>query len=37
MWPDFGAADLADAVREFQQRERRFGRVPAAEEARRAG
>jgi undecaprenyl diphosphate synthase len=29
MWPDFGAADLADAVREFQARERRFGRVPA--------
>ena len=28
MWPDFGAADLADAVREFQGRERRFGRVP---------
>jgi undecaprenyl diphosphate synthase len=27
MWPDFGAADLADAVREFQGRERRFGRV----------
>jgi undecaprenyl diphosphate synthase len=37
MWPDFGAADLAEAVREFNQRERRFGRVPAAEEARRAG
>ncbi|HJX27866.1 MAG TPA: di-trans,poly-cis-decaprenylcistransferase [Thermoanaerobaculia bacterium] len=29
MWPDFGAADLADAVREFRARERRFGRVPA--------
>ena len=28
MWPDFGAADLAEAVREFQGRERRFGRVP---------
>ncbi|HYU34621.1 MAG TPA: di-trans,poly-cis-decaprenylcistransferase [Thermoanaerobaculia bacterium] len=27
MWPDFGAADLAGAVREFQGRERRFGRV----------
>jgi undecaprenyl diphosphate synthase len=37
MWPDFGEADLAEAVREFQGRERRFGRVPAAEEARRAG
>jgi undecaprenyl diphosphate synthase len=27
MWPDFGAADLAEAVREFRSRERRFGRV----------
>jgi undecaprenyl diphosphate synthase len=25
MWPDFGAADLAAAVREFQARERRYG------------
>ena len=25
MWPDFGAADLAAAVDEFQHRERRFG------------
>jgi undecaprenyl diphosphate synthase len=33
MWPDFTAADLADAVREFQRRERRFGTVPGAEEA----
>jgi undecaprenyl diphosphate synthase len=31
MWPDFAAADLAEAVREFQRRERRFGTVPAAE------
>jgi undecaprenyl diphosphate synthase len=30
MWPDFGAADLAEALREFRSRERRFGRVPAA-------
>ena len=30
MWPDFGAADLADALREFHARERRFGRVTAA-------
>jgi undecaprenyl diphosphate synthase len=30
MWPDFDAADLASAVREFQGRERRFGAVPAA-------
>lgn len=25
MWPDFRAADLADAIREYQTRERRFG------------
>jgi undecaprenyl diphosphate synthase len=37
MWPEFGAADLAEAVREFEARERRFGRVPVMEEARRAG
>jgi undecaprenyl diphosphate synthase len=29
MWPDFGRDDLAEAVREFERRERRFGRVPA--------
>jgi undecaprenyl diphosphate synthase len=28
MWPDFGAAELARAVREFHGRERRFGAVP---------
>ncbi len=28
MWPDFGSADLETAVREFQQRERRFGALP---------
>ena len=28
MWPDFGGADLAEAVREFHRRERRFGTVP---------
>ncbi|HEV2856258.1 MAG TPA: di-trans,poly-cis-decaprenylcistransferase [Thermoanaerobaculia bacterium] len=28
MWPDFGGADLAEAVREFNRRERRFGTVP---------
>ncbi|HXK02213.1 MAG TPA: di-trans,poly-cis-decaprenylcistransferase [Verrucomicrobiae bacterium] len=28
MWPDFGAADLAAAVKEFRGRERRFGAVP---------
>jgi undecaprenyl diphosphate synthase len=31
MWPDFGAADLEEAVLEFRRRERRFGAVaPAA-------
>jgi undecaprenyl pyrophosphate synthase len=30
MWPDFGADDLAAALREFQSRERRFGRIPEA-------
>ena len=34
MWPDFSGADLADAVREFQRRERRFGTVPVAEKQR---
>ena len=28
MWPDFGVAHLAEAVREFRGRERRFGAVP---------
>jgi len=28
MWPDFDAADLDAAVREFRGRERRFGGVP---------
>ena len=28
MWPDFEAADLEAAVREFRSRDRRFGRVP---------
>lgn len=31
MWPEFGAADLAAAVREFHMRERRYGRVPQAQ------
>ena len=30
MWPDFGAAELATAVAEFQARERRFGGLPEA-------
>jgi len=29
MWPDFTAADLEVAVREFHYRERRFGALPA--------
>ena len=30
MWPDFTGADLAEAVREFYRRERRFGGVPVS-------
>ncbi|HET7226611.1 MAG TPA: polyprenyl diphosphate synthase [Candidatus Eisenbacteria bacterium] len=30
MWPDFGDAELEQALTEFAQRERRFGRVPKA-------
>ena len=30
MWPDFDAGALGEAVAEFHQRERRFGRVPVA-------
>jgi undecaprenyl diphosphate synthase len=29
LWPDFRRADLFDAVREFQRRERRFGGLEA--------
>ena len=29
MWPDFEEKDLVAAIREFELRERRFGRVPA--------
>ncbi len=29
LWPDFRRAELLDALRDFQRRERRFGRVPA--------
>jgi len=36
MWPDFGADDLAGAVREFRGRERRFGGVPVVAAAREA-
>jgi undecaprenyl diphosphate synthase len=28
MWPDFGGVELAEAVREFRGRDRRFGAVP---------
>jgi undecaprenyl diphosphate synthase len=28
LWPDFGAAELAAAVRDFRTRDRRFGAVP---------
>jgi len=31
MWPDFAAADLEVAVREFRTRERRFGALSAAD------
>jgi undecaprenyl diphosphate synthase len=34
MWPDFSGADLADAVREFARRERRFGAVLEVEKRR---
>jgi undecaprenyl diphosphate synthase len=30
-WPDFGEAELAAALEEFSQRERRFGKVPLSE------
>ena len=36
MWPDFDAADLAAAVREFRARHRRFGAVPQAAAAFRS-
>ena len=31
MWPDFAAAELASAIREFRSRDRRFGGLPARE------
>jgi len=37
MWPDFGHADLDEAVLEFRRRERRFGTVPAAAGAAKSG
>jgi undecaprenyl diphosphate synthase len=30
LWPDFRRENLAEAIREFQSRERRFGGVPEA-------
>ncbi len=30
MWPEFGAADLTDAIQDFLKRERRFGKLPEA-------
>ncbi len=30
MWPDFGKADLEEAIAEYDSRERRFGRIPEA-------
>ena len=36
LWPDFGRDDLAQAVAEFQRRERRFGTVTAATDRRTA-
>jgi undecaprenyl diphosphate synthase len=31
LWPDFSRAELEAALREYQRRERRFGRVGAPE------
>jgi undecaprenyl diphosphate synthase len=30
MWPDFGKADLREAVQDFRSRDRRFGAIPQA-------
>jgi undecaprenyl diphosphate synthase len=35
MWPDFASDDLASAVREYHNRERRFGGIPDVMAARR--
>jgi undecaprenyl diphosphate synthase len=29
LWPDFGRRELFEAILDFQNRDRRFGRVPA--------
>jgi undecaprenyl diphosphate synthase len=33
LWPDFGADDLAEALLDYQRRERRFGGLPAPQVA----
>jgi undecaprenyl diphosphate synthase len=30
LWPDFNTEDLAEAIREFQQRDRRYGAVASS-------
>ena len=35
MWPDFDATELEEVLREFQGRQRRFGRLPGRPEARK--
>jgi undecaprenyl diphosphate synthase len=35
LWPDFGKADFIDALKEFQRRERRFGRTSEQVKERR--
>ena len=35
-WPDFGAAELEEAIAEFRKRDRRFGRVDEPTTATRA-
>lgn len=37
MWPDFGPAELREALDWFERRQRRFGRLPAAGAAVQAG
>ncbi len=37
MWPEFGAAELGAAIREFHRRERRFGAVPVMVPVAEAG
>jgi len=32
LWPDFSAAHLIDAIKEYNTRQRRFGRVPGSDE-----